>query len=160
MNQAPDQLALFAVRPLTDRVAAFDLQAPLHRPTHHAERLHRADDVGGSIAAAADAVESGRAESEARLVLLALARHPGSTSAELADRTPDLARELGQSADAWRTTCARRLPGLEDAGLVIATAPRFSLHRPHREVDPHLQPCTTSQRTLRAIRWRRKEPGA
>lgn len=152
-----DQLALFGVRRVTDRVSAFELQAPLEEVAPRAEQLHRKDEAGGSIAAATRAVDTGRAATEAAAVLEALARHPHTTSAELADRTPDIAHRLGQKADAWRTTCARRLPGLEDRGLVAATVVRLSLHRPHRDVDPNIAPCTVSEGAPLSIRWRRKE---
>lgn len=119
-----------------------------------AEHLHRAHDQGGSIRAASDAVESGRAAAESVAVLEALRRFPESTSAELAARAPEIGRKIGQDPTAWRTTCARRLPGLEDRGAVRATVPSFDLHRPFRDIDPELPPCTASKRAGRCIRWR------
>lgn len=117
------------------------------------EHLHRADDPGGSIASAERVVKSGSAAVEASIVLAALLDHPGSTSAELAERTLALGEQFGQDAHAWRTTCARRLPGLEDQGLVRATVPRPSRTRPNRKVDPNLAPCTVSPGAPQSIRW-------
>jgi len=117
------------------------------------EHLHRADDQGGSIASAERAVDTGRAAIEARVVLAALRRHDGATSAELAEWTPEFGAQLGQSPSEWRHTCARRLPGLEDQGLVRAVVTRPSLRRPHRDVDPDLAPCTVSPGAPQSIRW-------
>ena len=122
-----------------------------------AEHLHRANDQGGSIAAAARVVETGRAAVEARVVLAALLRHPGATSAELAEWSPEFGTQVGQSLAEWRHTCARRLPGLEDRGLVRAVATRPSIRRPHRAVDPNLQPCTVSPGAPQSLRWWPKE---
>lgn len=118
-----------------------------------AEHLHRADDQGGSIASAERVVRNGSAAVESSLVLAALLDHPGLTSAELADRTAVLGEQFGQDAHAWRTTCARRLPGLEDQGLVRAVVARPSIRRPHRAVDPDLAPCTVSPGAPQSIRW-------
>lgn len=140
-----DQGNLFAPRTHAGTTLGFDVAAP---PAGH---LHRADDQGGSISAAEDAVASGRCATEARLVLRALRRHPGATSAELAEWASDLRLDLEQSTSAWRYTCARRLSGLEDAGLVVASARRPSVHRPHRRVDANLPRCTVT--ATPAIRW-------
>lgn len=119
-----------------------------------AEALHRADDQGGSIASAERVVDTGRAATESALVLHLLKRYPGSTSAELAHETDwDAHMVLGQEVEAWRTTCARRLPGLEDQGLVRAVVARPSVRRPNRDVDPNLAPCTVSPGAPQSIRW-------
>lgn len=118
-----------------------------------AEHLHRADDQGGSIASAQRVVDTGRAAIEARVVRAALLRHEGATSAELAEWTPEFGAQLGQSPSEWRHTCARRLPGLEDQGLVRAVVARPSVRRPHRDVDPNLAPCTVSPGAPQSIRW-------
>lgn len=141
---------------MTDQIAMFESRR--HGETHlgfstPAEHLHRADDQGGSIAAAARVVETGKADIEARVVRAALLRHPGATSAELAEWSPEFGTQLGQSLAEWRHTCARRLPGLEDRGLVRAIANRPSIRRPHRAVDPNLAPCTVSPGAPQSLRW-------
>lgn len=144
-----DQLALFVPRRHAGQTLGID---PAPQFTPRAEHLHRADDQGGSIAAAAGAVESGRAETEARAVYECLCNNPGTTSAELAYRTPAAGWDLDQSEAEWRHTVARRLPGLEDRGLVKAVTQRPSITRPDREVDPNLPPCTVTGRV--SLRWR------
>lgn len=145
------QARLFQPRIDAGTLLGYEPAAPSAPAPGH---LHRADDQGGSIASAGRVVESGRAETEARLVLQALRYHPGLTSAELALRSPEQGLgALGQSLSEWRTTCARRLPGLEDQGLVRAVVARPSLRRPHRDVDPDLAPCTVSPGAPQSIRW-------
>lgn len=145
-----DQLALFVPRRHAGQTLGIE---PAPQFTPRAEHLHRADDQGGSIAAAARVVDTGRAATEAYAVLRALRLHPGTTSAELADRTRELGLEIGQTETEWRHTVARRLPGLEDAGKVRATGNRPSIRRPQRGVDPNLQPCTISPGRPQSLRW-------
>lgn len=149
------QDSLFAPRRHAGTLLGFEPAPPVTPPAEH---LHRADDQGGSIAAAARAVETGRAETEARLVLEALRLHPGATRAELAKWTAAaFAPRAGQAADEWAYTCGRRLSGLEDRGLVRAIANRPSVRRPWREVDPNVAPCTVSPGAPQSLRWWPKE---
>lgn len=70
--------------------------------------IARQDDPEASHLAAAEITDSGRRESQLRAVLELVQRRPGSTSRELAAHGPH-----------DRYVIARRLPELEDAGLVL-----------------------------------------
>lgn len=145
-----DQLAMFRARIDGGMVLGLEPAEPTAPPAEH---LHRSDDQGGSIASAERVVAGGSAAVEASLVLAALLDNPGSTSAELAQKTTALGEQFDQDAHAWRTTCARRLPGLEDQGLVRAEVARPSIRRPNRAVNPDLAPCTVSPGAPQSIRW-------
>lgn len=118
----------------------------------------RRSDPSSSVIVAAERIQTGRAGHEAQIVLRCLRLFPGATSAELAHWTQDIGQsELGQSEDPWRSTIARRLPGLEDAGLVRAEAPAFKTARPRRRINPSIAPCRVGKspkgNPLKAIRW-------
>lgn len=70
--------------------------------------IARQEDPEASHLAAAEVTDSGRRESQLRTVLALVRQHPGSTSLELS--------RLG-ALD--RYVIARRLPELEDGGLVL-----------------------------------------
>jgi len=113
----------------------------------------RNTDPQSSKDAAAEHVANGRRDIECEVVLEALRRFPGSTSRELAVDAERIGLQLlGQERDEWRYTLARRLPELEDAGLVRAVVHAASRNRPGRQVDPALRPCRV--RSKRVIRWR------
>lgn len=121
-------------------------------------RSARRSDPSSSVIVAAERAENGRAAHEAEVVLRCLRQFPGATSAELAHWTADVGQsEFGQDAHAWRSTCARRLPGLEDRGLVYAVSPSFRVGGRTRRFDPNIAPCrvtvTANGKALRSLRW-------
>lgn len=132
-------------------IAAGQMALPLEPPRPASHPARRGDPLG-SHQAAVDVTTSGRRDAECAVVLEAVRRFPGRTSHELArDAEPLGSLRLGQELDAWRYTLARRLPELEDGGLVCAVAPSCSSRRPLRSVDPRLAPCTVARK--RAMRW-------
>ena len=96
---------------------SLDDYAPGQRPP----RARREDHTSSHDAA--DRLESsGRADAQMQATLAAVLDDPGCSSADLAERSYIRHGHAGPFA-AWRYQLARRLPELEDAGLVIATKP-------------------------------------
>lgn len=117
--------------------------------------LARSADVSSSHEAAEREVRSGRVATELNAALRAVERHSGHTSKELPLLTEDIGLEmLHQGPERWRMTLARRLPNLDDKGLIAAEAPSYSPRRPWRRVNPKIAPCGVSG--VRSIRWHRK----
>ena len=104
-----DQLALFVVRPVTDAIAAFDLQRPLPPAA-------RNTDPATSHAAAEEQTGSGRRDHHAALVLAAVRATPGLTYRELHHR---LAGRIAEAVEVMR-----RLNDLHTDTLVTPTIPR------------------------------------
>lgn len=117
--------------------------------------LARSTDVSSSHEAAERKARTGRLANELNAALQAVERHSGHTSKELPLLTEDIGLELlHQGPERWRMTLARRLPNLDDAGLISAEAPSHSPRRPWRKVNPKIAPCEVSG--VRSIRWYRK----
>lgn len=104
-----DQLALFAVRRVTESIAAFDLQRPLPPAA-------RTTDPASSHEAIAAQTESGRRDGHAALVLEVVRQAPGLTYREIY-------RRLGGSIEE-AVEVMRRLDDLRHDGQVKPGAQR------------------------------------
>jgi hypothetical protein len=139
-------------QPLHSSSTPSQLPLALVAPSPH--RLCRRSDGGGSAAAAAEAVGSGRDASQVLWVIGLVTMFPGRSSKELARETETMARDrFGISADRWRYLIARRLSEAEDEGRgpIVGCQNSPNASRPYRLMNPTQAKCRYAE--ARCIRW-------